>query len=57
MKAKVISAFRDLADGERLRLPGEEYEADEARVSELAAKGLVEPPRKPAPRRKAQPKG
>lgn len=41
MKAKVINAFCDTADGDRTYLPGNDFEAGEARVAELEAKGFV----------------
>lgn len=59
MEARVIRAFGDKDDSNRLYVPGDVYEADEARVAELQAGGFVkaaEAPRKSARRRAAKPK-
>lgn len=51
MKAKVIEAFGDKLDNDRIYLPGNDYEADEARVAELEAGGFVK--RVAEPKRRA----
>lgn len=50
MNAKVIRAFTDRI-GKRVYLEGDMFAGEEARVSELAGKGIVEPVDAPKPKR------
>lgn len=43
MRAKVIRAFKDARDAEKLYREGESFEGSPERVDELAAKGFVKP--------------
>lgn len=55
MEARVIKAFGDKSDGDRLYMPGDSYEADEARIAELQDGGFVEVAEEPKkqPRKRA----
>ena len=43
MRAKVIRAFKDARDAEKLYREGEPFEGSPERVAELAANGFLEP--------------
>lgn len=65
MKARVINAFGDKTDNDRIYLPGNDYEAAEKRIAELELGGYVkriaepekaEAPEEPEPEKAEQKK-
>ena len=56
MRAKVIRAFKDAQDAEKLYREGESFEGSPERVAELADKGFLEPETMPVKKKEPETK-